>query len=401
MNGMTNVIFAKGDFMKKQLTVALGLAVLATPAFATKARLQSLGEDTYGSFYVNDNRNIWLNAAQINNHRDLVTFETGTSGVGTRDSAAAPRAEGGFYKQGGNLVYGVHFGGGSDTSNLLRSSALGSAAHEEDNLDIFVGGDTGLKWGANVGYSKHSEDETAAGTDLKESDSLRTRLGVIAGDTQAYANINLTNKAELANGTEFKGKLGYQLGAIQAWNGYSFNVDYRSFKGENDTTSDEIKHDRIQLSAGRVTRLNDRASLFTRATLDYFKTENEGATGQDVDDNANCNAGQFGAGCEELKVTRLPVVIGLESEATSWLTLRASVGQNLMGKQEGKNDKTGLYNTTLVNLGASLKFGELTVDGVVGNNDGTSATVGENTSAGAGTLRSDVLMTRVAATYRF
>ena len=54
---MTNVILQKGDFMKKQLTVALGLAVLATPAFATKARLQALGEDVNGSYYVNDNRN--------------------------------------------------------------------------------------------------------------------------------------------------------------------------------------------------------------------------------------------------------------------------------------------------------------------------------------------------------
>ena len=83
MNKNDFVIFQKGDFMKKQLTVALGLAVLATPAFATKARLQALREDIYGSYYINDNRNIWLNPAQITNHKDLVTFEWGdASGSG-------------------------------------------------------------------------------------------------------------------------------------------------------------------------------------------------------------------------------------------------------------------------------------------------------------------------------
>lgn len=396
MNEMTNVILHKGDFMKKQLTVALGLAVLATPAFATKARLQALGEDSYGSFYVNDNRNIWLNAAQVNNHRDLVTYEFGTSDVDL-DTANTPRAEGGVFAQGGNLVYGVHFGGASNTSNLLRTAA-GVDKGEENNLDFFVGGDTGLKWGANLGYTKSAKDETAGD---EKQDALRTRLGVIAGDTQGYANINLTNKAEDAAGDEFKGKLGYQVGAIHAWNGYSFTVDYRSFKGDNDTADTEIKHSRTQVGAGRVTRLNDRTNLFTRATLDMFKTENEAALGTDL--GGACTSANYGAGCEEFDTTRLPVVVGLETEATSWLTLRASVGQTVYGKEEGKDLKRGVRNSTIVNAGASLKFGELSVDGVIGNGDGSGAVPGAATATGtqSAALRSDLLLTRVGMTYRF
>lgn len=83
--------------MKKQLIVALGLAVLATPAFASKARLQALGEDQYGSFYVNDNRNVFLNAANVNNHKDLATFEWGATTAAT-DATATPRSEGGVFK---------------------------------------------------------------------------------------------------------------------------------------------------------------------------------------------------------------------------------------------------------------------------------------------------------------
>ena len=115
--------------MKKQLVVAVGLMVLAAPAFASKARLQALGEDTYGSFYVNDNRNVFYNAAQVNNHKDLVTFEWGdttsnNASSGSDASAAAPRAEGGVFKTMGNMVYGVYLGSESNTSNGDRKSVV-------------------------------------------------------------------------------------------------------------------------------------------------------------------------------------------------------------------------------------------------------------------------------------
>ncbi len=87
MNEMTNVIFKKGDFMKRQLTVALGLLVVAAPAFATKARLEALGEDSFGSYYVNDNRNIFLNPARINENKDFITYEFGDSGSSINGNA--------------------------------------------------------------------------------------------------------------------------------------------------------------------------------------------------------------------------------------------------------------------------------------------------------------------------
>ena len=84
--------------MKRQLTVALGLLVVAAPAFATKARLEALGEDNFGSYYINDNRNIFLNPARINENKDLVTYEFGanSSNLAGPDTANTPRAGGGF-----------------------------------------------------------------------------------------------------------------------------------------------------------------------------------------------------------------------------------------------------------------------------------------------------------------
>ena len=388
--------------MKKQLVVALGLTVLATPAFATKARLQALGEDTYGSFYVNDNRNIWLNAAQINNHKDLVTFEWGDTTSPVDVNAAAPRAEGGVYKTMGNLVWGLHLGGASNTANGLRAaSGLAITEVQEENVvDVFVGGDAGLKWGANVGYSSSSK---GGPTGDAEQESLRTRLGVIAGDIEGYANINIMNSAEDTAGNKFEGKLGYQVGAIYSLNDYRIFADYRSFDAEGDTTignKEDIGLSQLQVGAGRATRLNDKATLFTKAQFVMANAENDRAVlaGAAGSFQGACSAATAAA-CEEYETMQVPVVIGLEYDAATWLVLRASVGQVVWGTEEDATNKRTVQDSTLVNAGATLKFGELSLDGVIGNSNATGAVAGTSTTAG--TLRTDVLMSRVGMTYRF
>lgn len=388
--------------MKKQLTVALGLAVLATPAFATKARLQALGEDNYGSQYINDNRNIWLNAAQINNHKDLVTFELGDEQ--TVDNASTSRGEGGVYKTMGNMVYGVHFGGASTTANGMRAASGLAGADEQNNIDVFVGGDAGLKWGANLGYAKTADESS----DLS-AESMRTRLGIIAGDFQAYANINLINNAKdaasapLTGAAKFEGDLGYQVGVIQAWQGHTVFADWRSFEAEGTTSAgkNDISVKRLEVGIGHVERLNDKSNLYLKASYLMWDAENELLTaGSNFGGATGCGTGTAGVLCEEYKSSQVPVVVGLETEATSWLTLRGSVGAVVWGSEEDKDNERSIQNATIVNAGATLKFGELSVDGVIGN--GTQdATNTQNANGTTGTLRTDTLMSRVAMTYRF
>lgn len=407
--------------MKRQLTVALGLAVLATPAFATKARLQGLGEDIYGSFYVNDARNIWLNPAQINNHKDMVTFEWGDNN-NTADQASTPRAEGGIHKAYGNLVYGVHFGSASNSANQLRMGAgiftaditdptdpvIQARANEGNNVDLFVGGDAGLKWGANLGYNR-TKDE-ASNT---RSEGLRSRLGVIMGDSQVYANINLINNAKGPTGTftpptlpttsaKFEGKLGYQVGVIHAMDGNTFTVDFRQFEAESDvgTGKEDQSIKQAMAGVGRVTRLNDKANLFTKVSFMWADAKNKqaavtgGATGA-----ALCEMSPFF--CDKYETMRVPVVVGVEVDATSWLTARMSVSQAVWGTEKANKEERTIKNNTVVNAGMTLNFGELSIDGLVSNSDGTTGTLGETTAAGRGTLRLDDLMTRVGVNYRF
>lgn len=388
--------------MKKQLTVALGLAVLATPAFATKARLQALGEDNYGSAYINDNRNIWLNAAQINNHKDLVTYEFGANQ--TADNAQTPRGEGGVYKAMGNMVYGLQFGGASTTANGLRAGAGLTGASEDNNIDAFVGGDAGIKWGANLGYAKSSNETRTTGA---SAESMRTRLGVIMGDTQAYANINLINNAKGTNatGAKFEGDLGFQVGVIHAWEGNTLFADYRKFDAEGTVTGigkGDIKSQQLAVGIGRVERLNDKSNLFLKAQYFMAKSDNDNGAALGVASApflASCTSNANSFACDKAETSRVPVTIGLETEATSWLTLRGSVSQVVWGTNEINKNESTVANSTIINAGATLKFGELSVDGVVGNDATGSAPQANGTASGQ--IRTDNLMSRVAMTYRF
>ncbi len=392
--------------MRKQLTVALGLAVLATPAFATKARLQALGEDVNGSFYVNDNRNIWLNPAQVNNHKDLVTFEWGDTNSGSAshlDTTAAPRAEGGVYRNAGNLVYGLHLGGASNTSNAFRAAAgLGATGMEDNNIDAFVGGDSGIKWGANLGYAYTHKDETPAGGEDAHQESLRARGGIVAGDLQAFGVLSLINTATDTAGAEFAGDIGYSLGATYALQGNTLFANWGQNKAEGESaggTRSDIELRQVQIGAGRITRLNDRANFFSRISYTDTKAENEGGA---VAFGGACTTA-FQVGCNKYKSAIVPVVLGLEIEATSWLTFRGSVTQSVWSKEQDKNNDRPVRNTAAVNAGATLKFGELSVDGVIGNTD-ANGTGANNTAIGTannGTLRTDVLMTRVGVNYRY
>jgi len=87
----------------------------------------------------------------------------------------------------------------------------------------------------------------------------------------------------------------------------------------------------------------------------------------------------------------------MEADATSWLVVRGSIAQNvLIGEvKQTTGKKDSIANTTAVNAGATLNFGKLKVDGMVGN----TATDGTNTKAGV--LSTSNLLTKVGVTYNF
>jgi hypothetical protein len=398
MNEMTNVILRKGDFMKRQLTVALGLLVIAPAAFATKARLEALGEDSFGSYYIQDNRNIFLNPARINENKDFVTYEFGASGnnIAAADSAKDPRAVGGFVKSVGNMAYGLHFGDSSTSTGAFRA-ASGGNLQERQPWDFHIGGDAGVKWGASFTYEEFN-GRTGTGNvsgNRLTSHGTKVRGGVLMGDLDLFAQISLANKASDDQGHYVKGDMGTFLGAGYMMNNYKLFLDWRMINGDykgGATASKKSADTSIwRAGVGRQERLNDRATLFAKAMI----------VRNVIDDNgSNITAGNYTS-------YAVPLNVGIEYAATSWLDLRASVSQNVWSKSENKLNAGGRRNSninnTAVRAGASLKFGEFSIDGLVSTDqsaNGQATNTDASTDQG-GAIRTDSLMTRVAMIYRF
>jgi hypothetical protein len=106
--------------------------------------------------------------------------------------------------------------------------------------------------------------------------------------------------------------------------------------------------------------------------------------------------GMGGAALLQTKTTAssLPFLIGVEYDATSWATLRASATQNVLlgttktetASSSGDNDT--VVNNTTVSAGLGLKFNKWVIDG--------SLTAGRT-----GDVDTNSLLTNVALTYMF
>ncbi|MBD66378.1 MAG: hypothetical protein CME62_14300 [Halobacteriovoraceae bacterium] len=377
--------------MKKKVIIAMGLAVLSTSALASKARLEALGQSADGSQWIDDARNVLLNPARLNYHKDFVTMEWGQTS-NTTDQASTPRAEGGVFKASGNMIYGLYFGSESNKSNGYRT-ALG-LTEEQNNTDLFVAGDAGVQWGARLTYHNYKDEQAA---NEVESSAMRLTVGIISGDTDAFLNFGLTNKAEEDNGNELDGKGSIDLGVTHSVNDMSYMVRFQSINAEEADSGDELKAQNIWLGAGKMYKLNDKASAWAEA---WYKMDNRECDATWETGNV-CNQ-QDGSNSDELKSNYLPVIVGLEVQAKEWLALRGSVSHEIIGTDEnGDGDAATRQNKTTVAAGASLTWGDLSVDGMIGNNDAGDGTPGNNTSAGAGQLRTDSLLSRVSLTYKF
>lgn len=414
--------------MKKLMMIGSALLVLSsTSAYATQARLLALGmkeTDNDGMYYIQDSRNIFLNVAYVNDYADQIVTEYGAIGASiagsartTLDKSNTPKAQGGVFKKFGSMVYGVYLGNESNTSSLLRIAGSNSAARllqtADNQVDLFVAGDAGLKWGANLLYGA-GKDETAT---IESKDSaLATRFGLIGSNWDAHANISLGSKSERKDAasadSEFKGKVGVHVGgSYNIADGKVFGYVKTYGWDQKLASATMVKGDftSYYLGYGQDMTVNGSDKIF--ASLGARKT--------DVNIKFSTKA--------EVRHLVIPLTLGYEAKATEWLTLRGSVIQNLYGKRDNKfvTDNAGLNglnaaaagvvtnvygatgkstiaNSTEVNAGASLNFGQLTIDGLIGLTDSTGAVDDPGTTVGKkGVLSASNLETKVAATFKF
>jgi hypothetical protein len=366
--------------------------------------MEALGQGD-ASYYLMDSRTVFVNPSALNEMKNYVVTEWGTGAAG--DSVTAPRAEGGFFREMGAFSYGLYLGN-NGTARTVTSASTATFLNHQNALDLVLAGDMGMKWGARVHFA-NSKDET--GGFEKKNSAFGLGLGASHGDLSGYLNLDLNDKSTGAKvvGDEWKRKPGINLGASYKWTGMTFFADYTSTNedltaaaGSDITaggfssagavtagTASTLTHktSNVTLGASKMHEVNPGARIVSDARLVLASDEIGGSV----------VAAQNG----KVTTTKLPITFALEADATSWLTLRGSVSQNfILGETKAiDGKKSSITNSATANAGATLNFGKLKVDGVIGTS--ASARNGALGSTNTGVLTTDNLMSRVGVTYNF
>ncbi len=400
--------------MKKLLLIA-ALASLSAPAFASKARVTALGN----ADHLVDPQSAFDNPSHLTLMGDYVTFEAGATtpaatGVvpGTttwaeyyNGIATPPGAEGGFVRSHGDAKYGAYLGRRSPFTDVARNSF--GFLRQENPIELQYAMKGAINWGAALNYS--SSDQKSLG---QKQSAYGIRLGATADQWEGFAVIGLASTADGAAATrvlnsgdangngiidaatdttaiaadssaKYKGTIGFKVGGAYKMENIRLYAKYYmdGFKYEGaSAVFNDLKVEQNQADIGVVDHNKiDGGQWFYGVALQLFNAKKS---------NSNIDT--------KVTATYLPFLVGLEYDATSWLTLRGSATQNvLLGsyKQDdgaaGFSDETDtIRNNTKVAAGLGLKFGKWAVDG---------SWAAQTT----GTVNTTNLMTNLGMTYMF
>lgn len=407
------------------MKIFIFLLLLCPNLFATQTRLLALGMkelDNDGSYYIKDDRNIFINPAHVNDYGDFALFDVGGEGkqIGVNSTTVStlqnPKALGGFLIRTGSVVWGGYLGNESNTASSLR--ILGSSAAAALNfagatpapkllptadrqIDLFAGWGEELQWGVNAYFYNPGENEAQGTT---KNDGYGIRLGVKDRERIKDLNVNVSLGNKVVNnyssstptpfgtvsGTqEFDGNLGLFIGGsyqfkplrLIAWL-KTFSWDQSdnglppgwpttgptSLGGQNGTVEGSLSI--YNLGVANEVEISPVVKFFWNVYVKQTEVE--------VKFNKVASA----------KSLAFPLVFAFEADATEWLQFRGSIYQNLYGVSKNQNysslnvaargvaidlfgpdnqgNTSSLPASTEIQLGSSLKFGGLKIDGLLG-----------------------------------
>ncbi|MEK6628214.1 MAG: hypothetical protein AABY53_06275 [Bdellovibrionota bacterium] len=367
--------------MKQLLVIAIALT--SVNAFATRARMNALANAPH----LTDTQSIYGQPTDVFAiGSDFASLE---SGVAT-DTVAAPavagaNAEGMILRSMGDSKVGVALG--HQSMGALRGQLLAAPVIKQQNpIELIYGMKNGDMNLAGILVYSNYNDKTpglAAGTIVKES-STALRLGASSGPWVATLSLGLVNTAQDFAGNKFTGSSDMNFDGNYMLNDIFWFVNLNTSVGKTESAAG--------VETGKVTNgmnwklgalhshKKDANELFYSIALESSDTKT--------------------AGTPDTKTTalKLPITIGVEVDAASWLTVRGSVSQSTFianSKTSAATTTAELApgaNTTTVAVGAGLKFNKLTLDGAL-----------LQTAAGAAgqSVNTANLLAQVGATYWF
>ncbi len=361
------------------LTLVAFIMLMGQDAKASKARLQALGQNPdRGSGYVNDYRNVFKNPAVLAGMDNLVTTEWNDTSKTTTASA-----EGGFFHNVEPFAFGIYLGSDLYSQNRIRSGrGQGYAGSDidfggqgmiprENEIDLFLAGDMGAKWGIRLGYAKSAwqTDSTPKATHT----GLDLSAGTLIENLSLYGHLVLSDESKGNRDVDGDGAFdsvdlqskweghGFEIGARYTMNDFRLTFNYRNHGADFVPVPGQVKNtteqEAISFGVAHVTELSNSSMMFIAGS--YVVRTSKDKDGEDVSMNRKKD--------EML----LPVKMGLEVYAKEWLALQGSITQNVFfnsskTKNAGITYDNTAPDTTTVEAGMGLVFDKLRIDSAIG-----------------------------------
>lgn len=372
----------------KQLLILAAVTVVASGAFASKARVSALSD----SRNINDFQQAFARPYLFKNFGSMATFEWGNSGDQiVANGQPTAHAEGGFLMSNEDSTYGIYFGRRSATftaSALALGPAAGAnvtsdALLEQNPFNIIYASKAGdITWGTTLKYSSGKDDVAPA----SKSSSAGLAIGATNGTWEAELTLGLLGKTEDgADSVEAKGNLeigvGYKLSEASL-------AYIKTGSSKAESTIGGTTATALELSATEVGYIRDLVA--TEDAKVFYGVAYKMADNKTVPATI-ANLGLLTAG----KSTSLPVWIGVEAKANDWMTLRASVSQSVLINETDSGTAKANQDNIAFAAGAGFQMGKGMIDAVFGTDNGGQLSFSE----GSGT--NSKFLTQVSYTYMF
>lgn len=335
--------------MKKTLLIA-ALSMAAAPAFASKARLSALGD----AEHLSDIQRTFDRPYEATMHGEYATIEFG-------GATGKPNAEAGFTRQ---VSEGNYLGFYVNRKPAALLAAIDGTTAEnpvtallDNSINVFYGSRAGeMAWGVNLFYLASDKkggftDATPTTFTSGKADVMGLSLGAAAGNWEADAVIGLAGKATFEGAgvdAEMQSTSNMTFrGAYKMDNMYYFaKYGMGGAKFENNG-SEVSKGESTNIEVGLVNSMKSEGAEFFYGVSYMMETEKEKVADTKTETNS------------------LPLIVGVEADANSWMVLRGSVTHNLpflsSTKSDGGSANTLSGNTT-IGAGAGFKMNKFTVD---------------------------------------
>jgi hypothetical protein len=379
--------------MKNYLTLVLALAVVSSPAYASRARLEALGEGKNGSYYIDDARNMFLNPASIAKNKKKLFLELGGEVTAADQDASGAdsstsRPQGGFTNTLGDFTYAVYLNNVSDRAiNTLTGGGLVAGLVAPTNsIEVALAGEGAVNWGLSV-FTGGNRNGVNTNTSY-----WAARFGVEKDAAALFGTVGISSKA-VDGAKEIKGDLSLDLGATYKIDSMTVYGRYSTVKATANAsaiaTGNEGKQNSYGVGAGWKKEMTKSTNMFTRVELAYSELNNSNATV---------------AALKNHKLFNVPLVLGAETQALSWLAIRGSIAQSLTGANIAGNST--YITTPTVGAGVGMTFGDIQIDGMVASS-AANGNIVDNTGFGTGTNSGsdfgfgDAMISRIGLTYNF